>query len=326
MKAAQIVAPRRLEIVDVPVPTLAEHPGEPILVKLHAGVLCASDFPRWTGDAFGIAFPRPLGDSLHECVGEIVESRSPRFRPGDLTLAIPYDQQGMAEYFVTQAEMAVHLPQSDVPREHLILGQPLGTILWAARKLPNVLDLDVVVIGQGPIGLMFDHLLSNMGARRVIALDRIEHRLQVAQTMRATHTIDVDQQDPVEAVMALTEGRGADVVVDAVGHQPQTLHLAVELCRREGTVLMFGVPAAEEYPLPVWKMMVKNQRFVASIHPNVQRDLPLALDMICQQRICIAPLLTHRFALADSQAAFELAVARRDNPIKVLIEADTSSW
>jgi threonine dehydrogenase-like Zn-dependent dehydrogenase len=325
MKAACIVAPRRLEIVDAPIPTLEGHEGEPVLVKLHAGVLCASDFPRWTGEAFGITFPRPVGDSLHECVGEIVESRSPRLRPGDLTLAIPYDQQGLAEYFVTQADMAVSLPQH-APREHLILGQPLGTILWAARKLPNMIDQDVVVIGQGPIGLMFDHLLANMGARRVIGLDRIEHRLETARSMKATHTIHVDREDPIQLVHELTAGRGADIVVEAVGHQPETLKLAVDLCRREGTVLMFGVPAAEAYPLPVWQMMVKNIRYIASIHPLVQRDLPLALDMICQERIRVAPLITHRFPFAESQAAFEMAVARRDNPIKILIEADTSSW
>src|SRR5262249_41613345 len=110
MKAAHIIAPRRLEIVDVPRPDFAALPGEPILVRLHAGVLCPSDFPRWQGGAFNVEFPRPIGDSLHECIGEVVESRSPRFRPSDLTLAIPPDQRGLSEYFVADGSMAVHLP------------------------------------------------------------------------------------------------------------------------------------------------------------------------------------------------------------------------
>lgn len=325
MRAARIVAPRQLEIIEAPIPRIAGRTGEPVLVKLHAGVLCASDFPRWTGQAFGIEFPRPLGDSLHECVGEVIESASPRFAPGDRVLAIPYDQQGLAEYFITEANMVVPLPDHE-RREHLILGQPLGTIIWGARKLPNLIDQDVVVIGQGPIGLMFNHLLANMGARRVIGLDRIEHRLQVARQMKATHTIHVDRENPIERVKELTDGRGADVVVEAVGHQPQTLKLAIDLCRREGTVLMFGVPAEEEYPLAVWQLMVKNIRFIASIHPNVQRDLPLALDMIRQGRINIEPLITHRFDFAKSQEAFEMAVSRRGEPIKILIECDLSSW
>lgn len=325
MKAAHIVAPRQLEYVETPIPSLDGLPGEPILVKLHAGVLCASDFPRWTGGEFNVTFPRPLGDSLHECVGEVVASRSPRFREGDLVLAIPYDQRGLTEYFVTEGNMAAPLP-SFPQRELLILGQPLGTILWAARKLPNLLDQDVVVIGQGPIGLMFDHLLANMGARRVIALDKIDYRLEAARRMKATHTVNVDRDDPRTVIADLTAGRGADVVIEAVGHQPETINLAIDLCRKEGTALMFGVPAEEHYPLAVWQLMLKNIRLIASIHPWVERDLPLALDMITQGRIDVSPLITHRLPFADAQTAFEMAVARRDNPIKILIDVDTSSW
>lgn len=318
MKAARIVEPRRLEIIDAPVPSLAQMEGEPILFELHAGVLCASDFPRFVGGAFNVTFPRPTGDSLHECIGSVVESKSARFKPGDMVLAIPVDQRGLSEYVATYASMAVPLPEY-APREHLILGQPLGTIIWAARKLPNLLDLDVAVVGQGPIGLMFDHLLANMGARRVIGLDKLDYRLDVARQMKATHTINVLREDPVEAVRELTDGAGADVVVEAVGHQVEPLHLAIDLCRKHGTMLLFGVPDEEHYPLPVWTLLRQNLNVIGSVHPNVQRDLPLALDMICQGRIDVAPLITHRFPLEKAQEAFTLAVDRIDNPIKVLL-------
>jgi threonine dehydrogenase-like Zn-dependent dehydrogenase len=319
MKAAQIVAPRRLEIVDAPLPQLAAESGEPVLIRLHQGVLCASDFPRWTGGAFNVTFPRPIGDSLHECIGQVIESRCSRFQPGDWVLAIPPDQRGLSECFVTDASMVVTLPEHS-HREHLILGQPLGTIIWGARKLPNLLHQDVAVIGQGPIGLMFDHLLSNMGARRIIGLDRINDRLEMARKMRATHTINVDEVDAKSAIAELTDGRGVDLVVEAVGHQPETLHLAVSLCRREGTVLMFGVPDAEVYPLPAWEILRKNIRFIGTVHPEVQRDLPLALDMIRQGRIDVSPLITHRFPFERAQEAFTLAVERHDRPIKVLLD------
>lgn len=318
MKAAHIVAPQRLEIVEVPRPRLDDMPGEPILVELHAGVLCASDFPRFLGGAFNVTFPRPVGDSLHECIGRVVESRSARFRPGDWTLAIPPDQRGLSEYFLAEASMAVPLPEHP-SRAELILGQPLGTILWAARKLPNLLDAHVAVIGQGPIGLLFDQLLLNMGARQVIGLDRLDYRLAAARRLRATHTVNVDRDDPRAAVLDLTGGHGADVVVEAVGHQPQTIQLGVDLCRPHGTLLVFGVPDLEMYPLPIWEVLRKNLRIIGSIHPNVQRDLPLALDMIRDGRIRAAELLTHRFDFEEAQAAFELAIARRDEPIKVLL-------
>ncbi len=322
MKAAQINSPRCLEFIDVPEPSLDALDGEPILVQLHAGVLCASDFPFFQGGAFYVEFPREIGHSLHECIGEVIESRSPRFKPGDLTLAIPPNHLGLSERFVADASMAVHLPTDYRPREELILAQPLGTVIWATRKLPNLLGLDVVVIGQGPIGLMFDYLLSNMGARRVIGLDKLDYRLEVARRMRATHTINVDRQDPLEAVMELTDGRGADVVVEAVGHQHETLRLAAGLCKAHGTVLMFGIPHEREYPLPVWDIMWNNQRLIGSIGPEVQQDLPLALDMITQGRIDVSPLITHRFPLEQAQAAFEAAVEKKDNPIKILLETE----
>ncbi len=321
VKSASISRPGCLDLVDVPVPDLEQIPGEPILVRLHAGVLCASDFPRFLGGAFNVDFPRPLGDSLHECIGRVVASRSPRFQPGDMTLAIPPDQRGLSECFVADASMAVPLPVYQ-PLEHLILAQPLGTILWAARKLPNLLDLDVAIVGQGPIGLLWAHLVSNMGARRVMVLDRLEYRLQVSCALRATHTIHVDREDPLEAVLAATDGRGADVVIEAVGHQPDTIDLAVDLCAKHGTVLLFGVPDAEHYPLPVWKIFRQNLRVVGSVHPLVQRDLPLALDMIRQGRIDVAPLITHRFHFDQVADAFRLAIDKTDNPIKVLLYTD----
>lgn len=322
MKSALIQQPGQLEFVEVPLPDLSKIPGEPILVQLHAGVLCASDFPRYLGGAWDVPFPRPLGDSLHECIGQIVESRSPRFRVGDYTLAIPPDQRGLSEVFLADASMAVHLPTDFRPREYLILAQPLGTILWAARKLPNLLDLDVAIVGQGPIGLLWSHLVSNMGARRIIALDKLDYRLEFSRKMRATHTVQVDAVDPVAAVREATDGRGADVVIEAVGHQAETINLSIQLAAKHGTVLLFGMPDAEHYPMATWEIIRQNLRVIGSVHPNVQRDLPLALDMIRQGRIDVSTLITHRFRFEQAQEAFDLAIARRGNPIKVLLTTD----
>jgi threonine dehydrogenase-like Zn-dependent dehydrogenase len=319
LKAARIVEPRRLEFVDAALPPLDDIPGEPILVRLHAGVLCASDITRFTGGAFNVTFPRPAGDSLHECIGEVVESRSTRLKPGMRVLASPPDQRGMSEYFATDASMAVPLPEFE-PRERLVLGQPLGTIVWAARKLPNIMGLDVAVVGQGPIGLMFSHLLANLGARRIIALDKLDYRLEAARRMKATHCINVTKDDPVQAVKDLTGGEGADLVVEAVGHQAETIQLSIDLCRRHGSVLMFGVPDQTHYLLPVWDILRRNIRLIGSVHPDVQRDLPLALDMIVQGRIDVSSLITHRFPFEQAQEAFTMAVDRVDNPIKILLD------
>lgn len=321
MKAGHIVEPRRLEIVEAPLPSLDDFAGEPVLVKLRTAALCGSDFPRFLGGMFDVTFPRPVCDSLHEIIGEVVESRSDRFQPGDQVMAIPPDHRGLSEYFLADASMVIPLPDYE-PREHLVLAQPLGTVIWACRKLGPVMHQDAVVIGQGPIGLMFNQLLSNLGARRIIALDKLDYRLELGRKLKATHTFNVDRDDARDAVMDLTGGRGADIVVEAVGQDPETVRTAIDLAARDGAVVMFGLPKTRDYALPVWDVMYKNLRFIGSVHPEAQRDWPLALDMVTQGRIDVASLITHRLPFTEAQRAFMLAVDKDDRPVKVLLEAD----
>jgi threonine dehydrogenase-like Zn-dependent dehydrogenase len=74
--------------------------------------------------------------------------------------------------------------------------------------------------------------------------------------------------------------------------------------------------------MPIWAIFRKNLKVIGSVHPNVQRDLPLALDMIRDGRVDVAPLITHRYKLSDAAEAFDLAISKRDQPIKVLLARD----
>ena len=167
--------------------------------------------------------------------------KSDKFKVGDEVLALPRYIGGLSEYFLSDESVTV--PLTDFPRKDCILmSQPLGTVIWACRKLPNLLNLDTVVVGQGPMGLLFTHMLSNLGARTVITTDIVDFRLTVAKKMRATHTINADKQDPVAAVEEITEGRMADLVIEVVGHQTETINECIPLLKRGGTLLAFGVP------------------------------------------------------------------------------------
>ena len=95
-----------------------------------------------------------------------------------------------------------------------------------------------VVVGQGPMGLIFTHLLGRMGARQVIAIDRVAWRLRWAKRFGATDVVDASQEDAVEAVKRLTDGRMGDFVVEAVGHGRQR---GCRVRRKPGAVL----PAAD---------------------------------------------------------------------------------
>jgi threonine dehydrogenase-like Zn-dependent dehydrogenase len=343
MKAAQIVAPRRVEIVDIPEPHLEDNITGMLKVKIERGCLCGSDSPwfaydhrvsensiptRWTPkgeDAKNQSvYPLRPGLAIHECLGTVVESTSTRFQVGDLVMAMPEGQAGLCEYFCFPDKQAVGLPRQAVPLEQILMTQPLGTVVWACKKLGNLVDLDTAVVGSGPMGLLIAHMLSNLGARTVTVLDRYDYRLKVAHKMRATHTIHVDQQDPVSAVREITQGRMADVVFEVVGHQALDIAFCADILRAHGTLVGFGMPDQEFCAdFPIWDFLSRNLTFIGSEGPDPVPNYSLARDMIVQGRIDVSPIITHVLPFDEIQRAYDLFVDRQDGAIKVVLDYET---
>jgi threonine dehydrogenase-like Zn-dependent dehydrogenase len=343
VKAGQIVAPRLIKVIDVDEPQISE-PGH-VKIQMERACLCGSDMPFWNYDHNAIVeeglrnpalqrlpfidynegdpYPMRVGQSIHECLGTVVESSSDRFKEGDFVLALPEVHTGLCEYMCAPEERTIHLPREGVPSEQILMTQPLGTVIWAVQKLGNIIDQDAVVVGQGPMGLMFTHMLSNLGCRNVIALDKLDYRLEAAKKMRATHTINVDQEDAEAAVREITGGKMADLVVEAVGHQTETINGCMKLIRRMGTLLCFGVPDDVQYPFDYGSFFRSNLSMIASVGPDVIPNFSLARDMISQGRINMEPLVTHVLPFEEIQRGYELFVDRLDGAIKVVIDYDS---
>ena len=319
MKAGQIVAPRQIKIVDIEQPNLADYPDGTVMIKTVQSAICGTDMPSFVLEHPANSYPLGVGLSIHEAIGIVTESTSDKFKAGDEVLALPRDIGGLSEYFLS--DESVTLPLTDYPRKDCILmSQPLGTVVWACRKLPNLLNLDTVVIGQGPMGLLFTHMMSNLGARTVITTDLVDFRLSVAKKMRATHTINADEQDPVAAVEEITEGRMADLVIEVVGHQTETINECLQLLKRDGTLLAFGVPDTQIYDFHFADFFRKNIRFIGSVGPDTPNDFPLAMDMIAQGRLDVAPIITHHLPFTEAQLGFEMALNRKDEAIKIVFD------
>jgi threonine dehydrogenase-like Zn-dependent dehydrogenase len=323
LKSAQFVAPRKIEIVDLPEPDFSEAPPESVLVQVERTGICASDMPPFYQNRPPEAYPFGLGLSLHECVGTVVASNCPRFREGDRVLSFPQGVGGLVERFRSSSAATIPLPEFQ-PLEHLLMAQPLGTVIWAMRKLPPLLGKEVVVLGQGPMGLLLTHVLSNLGARTIVALDKLDYRLEVARRMRATHTCNVTRDDPVEAVREITGGRMADLVVEAVGQQTETLNQCLDLVRDRGTILGFGITVENLYPFRYGEFFRRNLTLIGSVGPEVQHDYPLAVDWILQGRVQVAPLITHILPFTEVQRGFELAWEKKDGAIKVILDHTVS--
>jgi threonine dehydrogenase-like Zn-dependent dehydrogenase len=343
MKAAQIVAPKKVRIVDMAEPDLKDDEPGMLKVRIERACLCGSDSPwfaydhrvsentiptRWTARS-GISegssvYPLKPGVAMHECVGTVVQSTSSRFQKGDFVLAMPNGQAGLCEYICFSDRQAVTLPRDAVPLEQILMTQPLGTVIWACKRLGCLLDLHTAIVGAGPMGLLIAHMLSNLGAKSVISMDKLDYRLEAARKMRASHTVNVDMQDPLGAVQEITEGKMADVVFEAVGHQDLDYKSCLNLLHPLGTFVAFGMPDREICTdFPIWDLLTKNLTLIGSEGPDPIPNYSLARDMIAQGRIDVSPIISHVLPFQEIQKAYDLFVNREDGAIKVVLDYDT---
>ena len=174
-------------------------------------------------------------------------------------LALPFDQYGFFEYLTLPESRIFKLPKGSVSKEEILLSQPLGTLLYGFRMMPKLEGQTVAVVGQGPIGLLFNALLKRGGASTVIGIDRFRNRLEVGATLGADKSICLEEGSSVDAMSNLTNGAMADIVIEAVGHGELALESSVDLVRQEGTVLAFGVVDTEYVDrFPLGKAFYKN--------------------------------------------------------------------
>lgn len=321
MLAGKFTSARRVELVQIDEPTLADAPPGQMIFQPELTCLCGSDLPFFDGDFEGheVPYPQPIGKSLHEMVGTVVESNGDRWQPGTRVLAVPFEQMGLWERYVLPESRAIALDDR-LSDEIALMAQPFGTVVWALKKLPNMIDRDVVVLGLGPIGQMFVAGLRNLGARRIIGIDPIEDRCQLATTMGATDIVAAHGVDAVDQVQEILNGELVEVCVEAVGHRAQALNDAIAVTRPFGDILYFGVPPTPTNGILLKDAMLKNLRIHTSLHPDFERTFPLAMQWLAEGRVDLSPLLTHRFPLSDIQRAFDLFRDRKDGAVKVLVE------
>jgi L-iditol 2-dehydrogenase len=321
VKAARWVDTGRVVCEDVPVPSVAD--GE-VLVRTAYASICGSDLHS----VFLGAPPRPgppAGHPGHESVGEVVESRCPGFAPGDRVLTVPHaiDGRCLAEFQALPGAACIRLPAA-APLSHLLMAQQLGTVVYAIRSHPlDVTGKDVAVIGQGSAGAFFTFLLKRAGAARVLVSDKSPARLAYSRQVGADLTVDAGTDDFRSAVMEATGGRGADVVVEAVGSR-EAFPLSLELAATGATVVWFGLPEdGGDYPFSFSEFfrrkVTAHAKFGAQGEPGLE-SFRYAVRLIADGAIDVAPLLSHMLPIEKVDEAFRIAHDRSDNALKVSVK------
>lgn len=321
MFAARLIAPRQFEIFDKPAPQIEEAPPNSVMVRTRRATICGSDVPFFLGKET-IASRAPECFPAHECVGEVVDSNSPQFKRGDAVMSQPDRFMGLSEFFLARDAHTIHIP-NDGNWNKWVMCQPLGTVLWAFRKIGALFHQQIVILGQGAIGLFATQMCANLGARTIIAVDPLRYRLDVAAKTGATHTLEQTDESLSDAVAAIVGTDGVDLVIEAVGHQPETLNTAIHLVKHSGAILALGVNDADVYPIRYGELFRKNARLIPSVTGiDMPKDFALALQYLQNGRVCVENFVTHEFLFRRVQDAFELFSARRDGVIKVIIDYD----
>ncbi len=320
MLVGDMYAPGKIRLIDRPEPVLPPAPPDgstgQIIFQPETTCLCGSDLPYFNGSD---EWPIEVGQSLHEMIGTVTATNGKKWKVGDRVLAVPNNHLGLQERFLQDENRAIAIA-TNVPEEEALMAQPLGTVIYALRKLPNIIGLDVAVVGQGPMGQLMNAAVRNLGAREIIGVDVVESRLRVSSQMGATATVCNKTNDPVVAVREILDGQLADLVIECVGHADQAFNTCIDLCGVKGQILYFGVPRPTLDGLKWRDLFAKNITVFTSVYPEFQKDFPLAMRWIQEGRVNVKPLITHRYPLSDLQTAFETFRDRKDGAIKVIVK------
>lgn len=344
MKVARLHAPGDLRVEDAPEPHAGD--GE-LTIRVRACATCGTDAKIFHHGHHHISLPRVLG---HEIAGEVSEVGDGvgGWVPGDRVQVIAAIPDGVCEYcrrgqetvcedlesmgyqydggfaelmLVPGKVLAVdgvnRIPEH-VPFESAALTEPLACVL-NGQEIARVGEGDtVVVLGAGPIGSLHVRLARARGAAAVLLVDVNRGRLDLAARTEPDATIDGSLDDPVDAVMKSTKGRGADVVITATA-AGRAQEQALEMAAPRGRISLFGGLPKDDSIIRFDSNLVHyRELFVLGAYGSAPRHNREALGLIADGVVRVDDLVTHRLPLEDARRAIDVVTS--GEALKVVVE------
>ena len=334
MKAIIYKCPHTLEYSDVVKPSISEND---VLIKIKSVGICGTDIHIYNG---GMDLPTPLIMG-HEFSGEVesVGDNVKNIKSGDRVVGehvvfcgkcryciegkpnlcvnakvIGLDLPGaLAEYIAIPKELVYKIPEN-ISYEEAALIEPLTIALYAIKDAGVLLDKNIVVIGQGPIGLLIDQAIKSSGGN-VIGIESQEHRLNFAKDNGWINFGINSSKENVNDVIKKEFPLGVDIVFEAVGKEA-TAKLALDISAKSGRVFLLGV--FEQLSTLNLMMIVKKELYVHGSW-TCAFTFPEAIDLVAEKKIDLKSMITHRYMAIDAIKAFEEASKYTDNRIKTVI-------
>ena len=226
-----------------------------------------------------------------------------------------------AEYVLVPDAQANLAPIPDgLTDEQVLMCPDIMSTGFAGAENANIKIGDtVVVFAQGPIGLCATAGARLRGASTIIAVDGNDHRLGIARQLGADLTLNFNQVDVVAEVLKLTGGRGADSAIEALGLQ-STFEQALRVIKPGGTLSSLGVYSSDlKIPLDAFAAGLGDHRINTALCPGGKERMRRLMNVLASGRLDLRPMVTHRYALDDIVAAYDLFSHQRDGVLKVAI-------
>ncbi len=343
MKAATFQGPFKIEVKDVDDPKIQD--ANDVILKVTSAGICGSDMHAYDGR---MPLP-PTGWIIgHEYIGEVVEVGGgvKNFKAGDRAVGsfvsscgeCYYCQTGWPSVCVKQQTFGfLLLPGAQaeylrVPNGHYTLekvpdgvsdekaifaGDILSTGYFCAER-GEIKPGDVVaVVGSGPVGLFAQMGALTFNPKVVLAIDSMPERLEMAKRIGAV-PVDMSKEDAVSVVRQHSEGRGADVVLEAVGIAA-SLQSCFRYVRPAGVISAVGMYTEPEFPFPMFQSFLRDLTFKIGMCP-VKRYMGKLLGMVAQGKIDPSIILTHTLPLSEAARGYDIFHHRTENCIKVLLK------
>ena len=337
MRALVWTAIDTVGIQDVPEPL----PGsDEVLVQVRCASVCGSDVMVVAGKHPRARTPLVLGHEFMGVVTSVSEGTSIAVATGQRVAVEPLlackacrpclagldhvcehlkllgieTDGGFAEFVKVPTERVYPVPDSFSDDVSALL-EPLAVAVHAVELAPPSPDDSVVILGAGPIGLLIAQVARAGGASRIVLTELDDFRLELAAKL-GFETIDVKSADPVQSVMELTGGFGADVVFDAVG-VPKAAEQVIPMTGIRGRIVIVGIhkkPAAVNF-----QQLTYREHTILGSRIYASGNFPTAIELVSTGLVDLEPLITHTFDLEHATAA--LGVAQRGRECcKILVK------
>jgi len=247
---------------------------------------------------------------------------------------------GQAEYArVLYADANARLVPEGIEDDKVLFLTDIFPTGWAACEWAEVTNGDVVVVfGCGPVGIMAQKAAWLHGAKRVIGVDRLDYRLEMARKSANSETINYEETDVAEAVREMTGGYGADVCIDAVGMEAHrstmeklgnvlqmekgtmnALKSCFDTVRRGGRVSVVGVYGSPYDNYPLYQWFEKSIRLMGG-QAWVQRWLDKLMELVVSGKVTLDDIITHKVPLADADKMYDVFNKKEDGCVKVVLQ------